>query len=226
MKRRPGLPTLTRNNFRYIAMTKTFDLQENARAMHSFTLGMVEANQRKAKPWDNSFIPGIEKLREQIRVEENGGGMCHVVTEVLFKQYGWEQLLVSYTDTLGRVICFGHVISALPDGSLLDPTADQLGEGHSVRVLTPTDPDYGRYRPEFDEDINPSVAMYADFAPFYWNGQADSAHQDSMREQFGEGWWLEDKTAYLNYLKHQVALGGASYQYAVKAIERTLAVCT
>lgn len=188
--------------------------------MHEFVQGMVKANHRALKPWCTSYIPDIEKLREEIRIEEGGGGMCHVVTECLAAKYGWERLAVSYTDTLGRVICCGHLISALPDGSLLDPTADQMGEGFSVRVLAPNDPDYGRYRPEFDEDVNPSVAMYADFAPFYWNGQADWAHQDTLREQLGEGWWLADKSAYLAYLERQVELGGECYRHRKDAVEQ------
>ena len=205
-------------------MPKPFDLNENARAMHDYALAMAKANSRSASPWRKNYIPDIERLREEIRVEEGGGGMCHVVTECLTAQYGWERIPVSYLDTLGRVICCGHLISVLPDGSLLDPTADQMGEGYSVRVLKPADPDYGRYRPEFDEDINPSVAMYAkEFGVFYWNGQSDGTNQDAMRRRLGEGWWLEDKRAYLAYLRRQVELGGDCYRRCMTAVERLAA---
>lgn len=201
-------------------MTATFDLLAQAQAMHAFSMAMAQANvhAHRAAPWSQSLVRSIEAMREEIRVDEGGGGMCHLVSEWLWDQQGWERLAVTYLDPRGTVICAGHLINALPDGSLLDSTADQFGEGHSVRLLQPSDPDYGRYRPEFDNDVNPS--QYPEFENFFWNGKPDFDHQDDIRSALGYGWWVQDPSALLAYLEHQVQLGGSEYSYWVDQLKR------
>ena len=49
-------------------------------------------------------------------------------------------------------------MNLLPDGSILDATADQLGEGKDVIVVHPSDKNYHRYRPEFSHDSMPITA--------------------------------------------------------------------
>lgn len=201
-------------------MTTTFDLPSQAKAMHAFSLTMAQSNvhAHRATDWAPRLVGAIEAMREEIRADEGGGGMCHLVSEWLWDQQGWERLAVAYLDPKGTVICAGHLINALPDGSLLDSTADQFGEGHSVRLLQPSDPDYGRYRPEFDDEVNPT--RYQEFKDFFWSGKPDFDLQDDVRAERGYGWWVQDPSALLAYLEHQVQLGGTEYAPWVRQLKR------
>jgi hypothetical protein len=208
-------------------MQQTFHLQDNARAMHDYVQSMVAKQRTELPPrgWSDDLIASIQSQREEIRVFEKGGGMCHEVAYWLQALHGWEPLSVAYLDEQGRVICAGHYLSALPDGSLLDATADQFGEGNDVRLLLPTDSDYGRYRPDFDEDINPLNPDCPGFAPFYWDGTSDCMAQDAMEAQLGVAWWLTQpaqRARHLDYLRHQVELGADRYSHCVHALESEL----
>jgi hypothetical protein len=200
-------------------MPDMFLLQQNARAMQAYTLGMLstDPHTHRAEAWSRKMAREIESEREAIRVAESGGGMCHLVSEWLWDKYGWTRFPVSYLDRKGDVICAGHLINILPDGAILDATADQFGEGFSVRRLTSRNRDYGRYRPEFDDDFNPD--RYDCASQFYWNGVPDFAAQDQIRGKFGLGWWLEDVSHYVSYLQHQVTLGGNCYRPWLEALE-------
>ena len=200
-------------------MAPAFNLQDSAHTMLAYAKSMLatDPHTHRAKPWSSRFIASIQREREAIRVEDGGGGMCHIVSELLWDRHGWARFPVTYLDPEGQIICAGHLINILPDGGLLDATADQFGEGHDVRVLAPGSPDYGRYRPEFDEEFNPS--RYECVAHFFWNGLSDCDAQDRLRANRGQGWWLPDKTDYLAYLQHQVELGGSCYSATVEALQ-------
>ena len=193
-------------------MPTRFCLAEQGGATYEYVQGLLRSRgpRKLSRLWQSSDAAAIRSLRTEVRKEEGGGGMCHVMMEVLWLKNDWEGLSVSYLDPWGRVICCGHCINILPDGSLLDSTADQFGEGHDVRLLAPGDPEYGRYRPEFDEDFHPGQCEEA--ARFYWTGLLDHQAQDRMTQQLGHGWWLEDKQRYLKYLREQVQLGSGEYQ--------------
>ncbi len=144
----------------------------------------------------SELVDEIETLREEIRQEDGGGGMCHFVTEVLQTRYGWERLSVSYLTPEGEIICGGgHVVNILPDGSVLDPTRDQFGEGHSVSLIPAGTDEIGRYRTEFYEDYHPGhedagsqLEGWADG----FDGRLDWQVQDDLRAARGEYWWLAD----------------------------------
>lgn len=192
-------------------MPETFCLEEQAQATHAYVQALLASLARRHTP-DALRAPDVDKLRalrEEVRISEGGGGMCHVMMEILWKEKGWEGLSVSYLDPQGLVICAGHCINFLPDGSILDSTADQFGEGHDVRILRPQDPEYGRYRPEFYQDFDPVQSEEA--RAFFWNGVWDCEAQDQMVSQRGRGWWLADKSLYAAYLRHQVKLGCRDY---------------
>jgi hypothetical protein len=142
------------------------------------------------------LIDEIETLREEIRQEEGGGGMCHVVTEVLQMRYGWERLSVSYLTGDGQIICGGgHVVNVLPGGSVLDPTRDQFGEGHSVSLIPADSNEIGRYRTEFYEDYHPGhadVGSQLDGWADAFDGKPDWQVQDDLRAARGDYWWLDD----------------------------------
>lgn len=149
---------------------------------------------------DQALVAEIEELREDIRIEEGGGGMCHFVTEVLSARYGWGRLFVTYLSDGGDVICGGgHMVNILPDGSVLDSTRDQFGEGHSVSLIRSDDPEIGRYRPEFYEDFHPGHPddRSGQLDPWWpsYAGVIDCDEQSKIAAIKGERWWLSDKTA-------------------------------
>lgn len=144
------------------------------------------------------LVDEIESLREDIRRAEGGGGMCHFVTEVLQTRYGWERLSVSYLTAEGEIICGGgHVVNILPDGSVLDPSRDQFGEGYSVSLIPADAEEIGRYRTEFYEDFHPLHPDAGDLLDGWadaFDGRTDAEVQDDMLAERGDGWWLADKT--------------------------------
>ncbi|MDW9478712.1 hypothetical protein GOB57_08345 [Sinorhizobium meliloti] len=157
----------------------------------------------------NEFVRDAEFLRESIRAGEGGGGMCHVVSEVMEEKHGWPRLSVAYLSAQGDVICAAHVVSLLPDGSVIDWTRDQFGEGHSVSLISADNEEIGRYRPEFYEDFHPGHPddTAGQLAPWLegYAGQGDSEEQDRLRAERGHGWWLEDLSALDEYHASQVA---------------------
>jgi len=151
------------------------------------------------------MIAAIESLRETIRREEGGGGMGALITEDLCAELGWVRMEVAYLSERNDVICCPYFVCLLSDGTIVDPTADQLGEGNSVTVLSPGDGGYGRYRPEFKAEFNPDT--HPDLLGGWkdtWNGEADSeAYHENICE-WGHGWWLEDTAHLERYLSEQV----------------------
>jgi hypothetical protein len=144
------------------------------------------------------LVDEIETLREEIRRDEGGGGMCHFVTEVLQMRYGWERLCVTYMTTDGEIICGGgHVVNILPDGSILDPTRDQFGEDFSVSLIPADSDEIGRYRTEFYEDFHPghpdAKGMLEGWADAF-DGRMDGDIQNDLLLQRGDNWWLSDLT--------------------------------
>lgn len=88
------------------------------------------------------FFDTIRQIRHQSRVYNGGGGCCHLVTDWLYQELGFERLAVSVLMPDGSISIAGHYISLLPDGSIMDPTADQFCAGHNIRILKPQDKDY------------------------------------------------------------------------------------
>lgn len=161
------------------------------------------------------FISEAEALREEIREEERGGGMCHIVTEVLQHRYGWERLYVTYLTADGDIICpGGHVINVLPDGSIVDPTRDQFGEGYSVSHIKPDSHEIGRYRPEFYDDYYPGHPEYPEldaWLPFY-HGKDDTSLGDDIKVTKERGYWLTDRRLLDAYDDKQREYGGSRYR--------------
>ncbi len=160
------------------------------------------------------FVREAEILREAVRAEEGGGGMCHVVSEIMEGRHGWPMLSVAYLSEAGDVICAAHVVSLLPDGSVIDWTRDQFGEGHSVSLIGADAEEIGRYRPEFYEDFHPGHPDDTNGVMAAWldtyAGHTDCEEQDRLTEERGRGWWLEDLTAMDEYDAQQVAYAGGA----------------
>jgi hypothetical protein len=164
---------------------------------------------------DVDMTARIVAMRSRIRQEEGGGGMCHLVTDWLHSEYGCGRMGVSYLSPEGEVICADHYVAVLSDGSILDPTSDQMGEGHDMRLLRTDDPEYGRYRPGFFEDFHPGhhdnagADAWADLPHVV----DDAAQQDLLGTERGCGWWLIDPTALRSYLEEQTTLVGTDDFY-------------
>ena len=200
---------------------------DRAEALHTLLRTLADRTNLKMRPvMDAGRIARLEAFRAAVRVEDGGGGHCHTVTEYMSykapKTFG--RLGVSYLSEDGGVICSGHYVSFLADGTLIDPTADQMGEGQSVAVLNPSNRCYGRYRPEFDGDYNPDVA--ADLAAFSadWISKDDFVMQDVLRAERGEGWWLDDKSQYEVYWRMQARISSPDYRVHCDRVLKGLAV--
>ena len=154
-------------------------------------------------------IAWLTQLRDEVRAEEGGGGMCSPISEILDVDLGWTRFAGVYLSREGELICDGHLWNLLPDGTIVDTTVDQFGEFAEPRLIAPDDPEYLRYRPEFDEEFHPgstnmdrdypgASAHYAD-----WCKEYDLAVADRLVEERGPYWWLEDKTLARAYLEQQ-----------------------
>jgi hypothetical protein len=156
-----------------------------------------------AGPPDAGMIQGFRDLREEVRHAEGLPGQCHVVTEIIQAEHGWTRMSGTY---LTPCLTFpagdgAHYWNLLPDGSILDPTADQLGEdADDVRVLLPEDPRHARYVAEWFEDWHPGAPDYDEadaIARGYrlrdaslWTGETDhDAYLRLVEAAEGDRWW-------------------------------------
>lgn len=139
-------------------------------------------------------INRIRQIRDDVRAEEGETtGMCHLVSEVIENEFGWDRWGGVYTASSGDMICSAHLFNVLPNGALLDATADQFGEGHDIRVIQPDDPEYQRYRMEWMQDYNPDLSDdYPELHGVEWSGEYDSEAQNRLRAERGDRWWINE----------------------------------
>lgn len=199
----------------------TTNLERLSEAMRAWARPYADASQNVEL--DDAFLAKVRELRAGIREEEGGGGMCHVVTEILEIEHGLQRLSVSYLDGDGDIIISGHLVSILKDGTIYDPTADQIGEGHDMRILRIDDPEYGRYRPEFFQDYHPGHPDVDDDSLDGWKefytGQEDGDRENDIIAERGHGWWMEDKSHMIAYRQEQLRLSGGQDEYCARLIE-------
>jgi hypothetical protein len=160
----------------------------------------------------DDLIHSIETLRSSIR-KESPGGMCEIVSECLRQRHQWVPMVVSYLSEDGRIICADHTVVILPDGSLLDATRDQFGEGHSISLIKAGTQEMGRYRPFFHADWHPGHYDDKDgklnaWLPTY-TGKNDYDLDVEISAQFGIGWWVTDKTLLAKFYQANDYLAGA-----------------
>ncbi|MGY3581955.1 hypothetical protein ACVIGB_001122 [Bradyrhizobium sp. USDA 4341] len=141
----------------------------------------------------------IRTVRQQFRLAAGCGGQCGDVAEYICSRWGWANVggvyLAPSLEPIGD-----HVWNVLPDGSILDATADQFSEGHDVRFLLKDSPDFRRYRPEWTIDYNPDLAdAYPELAGVTWSQEYDFDVSRRIRAQRGEGWWLPDPSDYRHW---------------------------
>lgn len=150
----------------------------------------------------------IRQIREEVRAAEGGGGMCHFVSEIIYTEFGWSQAGGTVTAPNGDVMIAAHRWNELPDGAILDATADQLGQGQDIRIIEPNDPLHKCYRLEWDVDYNPGMAdQYPELKGVEWNGEEDFDHQDRLAQERGRYWYVTDKAQHDAYRAQQRQYG-------------------
>jgi predicted GNAT family acetyltransferase len=166
------------------------------------------------------LVARLQEIRHQCRVDNQGGGACHLVSEWIEDEFGWRRTSGTYTSRdYQDVAIAGHLWNILPDGSILDATADQTGEGHDIRVIAPDDPEYHRYRPEWYDDYHPGHEEYEneDFSKYRevyhpgfdasrypaFNGEQDYDAGARLSKERGQHWWATDREQLERYLKDQ-----------------------
>lgn len=148
----------------------------------------------KAPRLTHKMIKDISEFREEVRRINGGDGMCHEVSEWIEGEYGWERVDGTYCARNGDVICSPHYWNRMPDGSILDATADQFGEGNDIRIIRPNDPEQKRYRPEWYSEYHPDDPHYDPNHPRDgWTGELDYDASERLQKERGDGWWVTDK---------------------------------
>lgn len=154
-------------------------------------IDIVENTAIKVRP-DANDIQHILAVREEER-EHSGGGMCSMVSEFIENEFGWLMKCGAYTDSNDDTICEAHCWNILPDGAILDATADQFGEGHDIRIIEPSDPEFARYRDEWYDDYHPGHPEFPQIADRKWSGEFDMDKVQRLEKERGVGWWLVGK---------------------------------
>lgn len=169
---------------------------------------IIDLVEGKASGLTPEITERIRAMREKIRADEGGGGYCHWVSEWIENTFGWQRASGTYCAPNGDVICSAHLWNILPDGSILDATADQFGEGDDIRVIRRDDPAFARYRLEWFDDYHPD---HPDYHPDHprdgWTGEFDADAQNRLAAERGHDWWVTDKDGYARYVDQQVKYG-------------------
>jgi len=99
---------------------------------------------------DQQTLERLRLLRDEVRLGEGGsreyslaGGRCGIVAEEIAVRFRWREFYGLYRLPDGRLE--EHAWNDLPDGTILDATADQFEEGHDIRVVPSGHPEYRRY---------------------------------------------------------------------------------
>jgi len=108
---------------------------------------------RAHRPYDfeltPEFVAEVEAYRDEVREEEGGGGMCHIVTDHLAGKFGWERLFVSYLTPDGEIICGGRACHKHPSRRLYPRSYARSVrcKDFSVSHIKCDSDEIGRYRP-------------------------------------------------------------------------------
>ena len=192
-------------------------------------MNLVESySKQKLRPTEND-LRMIKQFRDDCRDDAEMGGQCSWVAEAINGEFGWENMSGTYCTKDGSTpVCVSHYWNILPDGAILDATADQMGEGHDIRIVEKTDPEFARYRPEWFSDYHPDSPDYDKNFPYphsteHWKGELDDEHYDRVAAERGHLFHLDDLTQYEKYLKdlerHGVRRGRRTYNSEWDAVD-------
>jgi hypothetical protein len=162
---------------------------------------------------NNNEVQVLTELRDRVRANAGGGGCCHLVADEIETLFGWPRFSGSYLATSGDVICSAHVWNLLPDGAVLDATADQFGETEMVRVVESDSLDHRRYRLEWYEEFNPGTHPNIPQPLRAWAGELDGEQETRLLKERGRAWWLADTNLLDLFTAVQTRLGA---EYALK----------
>jgi hypothetical protein len=138
------------------------------------------------------MLEALRDIRTRIRESEVGGtGVCQRVSQYLEARFGWACERGVYLAADGEPIAC-HLWNRLPDGGLIDATADQFGEGADVLLVAPDNaPLLTRFRAEWSEDCNPGLSgLYPELKEVEWTGEYDLERMERVRRERRERWWL------------------------------------
>lgn len=181
--------------------------------MNSFR-SLVEAR-IKSRP-SAEDLTKIRRWRSNCRRLEGGGGYCHFVSEWIENTFGWEAHSGTFCSPGGDPVCTAHVWNILPDGSILDATADQLGQ-KDIMIIPKGSPMHARYRYEYSDDYHPNHPWYPETSGIEWDGQFDIDKENALAKKHGSReWWMtqEEKNRWEKYNQKQKQYGtGKSWGY-------------
>ncbi|KQW30122.1 hypothetical protein ASE36_21965 [Rhizobium sp. Root274] len=142
-------------------------------------------------------MDAVRSYRHTVRLAGCWGG-CYEAACFIQHRFGWQRVDGVYALPDGRPI-FLHSWNLMPDGSICDGTADQLGEGEDVACLPVDCGQSKRYREKFTLAHNPSVTPWLHGLPYV--GISDRQFWDDAEEAkaLEPGWWLADKHDYLSW---------------------------
>lgn len=142
---------------------------------------------------DLAMMREIRSEREATRQCEGGGACAVAVAYALENYFGWPAFEGVHLAEDGEPIA-PHAWNLLPGDGILDAAADRFGEA-DIRVLRSGDRDWRRYRREWTEDYNPSLAgRHPELAGCLWTGEGDFARILRRRDLSGGApWWLGDR---------------------------------
>jgi hypothetical protein len=164
---------------------------------------LIEMAKQKMRP-TAADLQEIRRIRHEVRCAEGEGGQCGFVAEIIMNRFRWPMHGGTYCNDIDEPICNDHVWNVLPDGTILDATADQMGLGHDIRIVEPSDPDFRKYRFEWNDDYHPDSEDYPELKGVKWSGKFDTDWADELRQERGRDWHVTDPEQYARY-QQQVA---------------------
>jgi hypothetical protein len=149
----------------------------------------------------------LEEIRAYRHQKRLAGcwGACFEVACFIEHHYGWRRVDGVYALPDGRPV-FLHSWNVMPDGCLLDGTADQFGEGLDIALHSPGTPAFSRYREKYSAAHNPHQTSWLGTRAYI--GMSDQTFWD--RQEAGKalfpGWWLTDRSDYLVWFRNGAAI--------------------
>jgi hypothetical protein len=131
-------------------------------------------------------------------------GACYEVSQFIQWRWGFPSQDGIYQMVSGEPIC-QHRWNLLPDGNILDGTADQFCEGGDITIVAMSDPRAKRYRPIWTCSFNPDTITWHHGTP--WMGIPDREWwRQNCELETHQGWWLEDRRQFYEWRYRMEAL--------------------
>ncbi|WP_377275398.1 hypothetical protein [Rhizobium sp. R86522] len=141
----------------------------------------------------------IRSFRHEMRLA-GCWGACFEVACFIEHQFDWRRIDGVYELPDGRPI-FLHSWNMMSDGTLVDGTADQFGEGRDIAIHPCGSPDHLRYRDRYTAAHNPLKTSWLATRPY--SGVPDQTFWDDeeARRTLAPGWWISEPQPYVAWFK-------------------------